>query len=146
MTPKAKSKGMVVQEIGGELLVYDLERNEAHCLNALTSFVWQHADGSVNAARLVELARERGVDGVDDAGIGAALASLSDAHLLDEPMREVPEADLSRRQMIRQVAAVGGVAATVAIASIVAPTPAEAKTKPGGSCGPTVQDCQGDQN
>src|ERR1043165_2555722 len=98
MTPKAKSKGMVVQEIGGELLVYDLERNEAHCLNALTSFVWQHADGSANAARLVALARERGIDGADEAGVGAALASLSDAHMLEEPMPEMPEADLSRRQ------------------------------------------------
>ena len=143
MTPKAKSKGMVVQEIGGELLVYDLERNEAHCLNALTSFVWQHADGSANAARLVAPARERGIDGADEAGVGAALASLSDAHMLEEPMPEMPEADLSRRQMIRQVAAIGGVAATVAIASIVAPTPADAKTRPSNPCG---QDCQGDQN
>jgi hypothetical protein len=134
MSPKAKDKGMVVQEIDSELLVYDLERNEAHHLNTVTSFVWRHADGGTDAARLVELARTQGIEGVDETVVGAALASLSDAHLLVEAVPASAEPDLSRRNMIRQVAAIGGVAATVAITSIVAPTPAQAKTLPDAAC------------
>lgn len=44
--PRARKQGLVVQEMPDELLVYDLDRHKAHCLNQTAAFF-----GSVAMAR-----------------------------------------------------------------------------------------------
>ena len=131
MTPHARSERLVVEEVGGELLVYDLERDQAHCLNAETSFVWRNADGNRSVSQLVEIAGQHFRNDIDEATVLSALESLSDAHLLAHPVSRAADADRqSRRQMIKRVSLAGGIAAAAAITSIAAPTPADAQSLP----------------
>ncbi len=39
--PHGRKDGLVVKELGNETLVYDLERDEAHCLNQTAALVWK---------------------------------------------------------------------------------------------------------
>jgi len=38
-------KRAYVKQADGEVLIYDLERNKAHCLNNTAARVWQYCDG-----------------------------------------------------------------------------------------------------
>ena len=42
MKPRARTEGLVVTELPDELLVYDLERHRAHCLNPTAALVFKH--------------------------------------------------------------------------------------------------------
>ena len=43
--PKTRSTQIFVQELPDELVVYDVERNEVHCLNGSAARVWALCDG-----------------------------------------------------------------------------------------------------
>ena len=45
LVPKARHNKLVIQELEDEVLVYDLERNQAHCLNRTAALIWEHCDG-----------------------------------------------------------------------------------------------------
>ena len=42
MKPRARTEGLVVTELPDELLVYDLERHRAYCLNPTAALVFKH--------------------------------------------------------------------------------------------------------
>ena len=42
---------LVIDELPDEVLVYDLDRHKAHCLNQTAALVWQHCDGKMAIAR-----------------------------------------------------------------------------------------------
>jgi len=44
--PQARSEDLVIQDIGDEVLVYDLTRHKAHCLNRTAALVWRKCDGT----------------------------------------------------------------------------------------------------
>ena len=48
--PISRSNGLVIHEIPGEVLVYDLNSNKAHCLNEPAAFVWKYCDGTHSIA------------------------------------------------------------------------------------------------
>ncbi|HJZ82776.1 MAG TPA: PqqD family peptide modification chaperone [Pyrinomonadaceae bacterium] len=50
--PRARSENLVIRELDDETLVYDMERDEAHCLNQTAALVWQRCDGRTTATRL----------------------------------------------------------------------------------------------
>ena len=45
LKPLARSEGLVVEEVGDELLVADPLSSRAHSLNAFAARVWQACDG-----------------------------------------------------------------------------------------------------
>ena len=45
LAPRRRQDRLVVRELGDELLVYDLDRHRACCLNASAALVWRHCDG-----------------------------------------------------------------------------------------------------
>jgi hypothetical protein len=124
MKPRARTQGLVVTELPDELLVYDLERHRAHCLNPTAALVFKHCDGRRSVAQIARiLRRELDVDApADESLVWLSLDRLERARLLEE--REAAPAAPSRRELVRRVALV---AATLpVIATILAPTPAEA--------------------
>ncbi len=134
--PLARKEGLVIQELPDEVLVYDLGRDRAHCLNETAAFVWQRCDGRTSA---VEIARSLGQKvnaPVDEKVVWFAIDQLGRNHLMASlPVPPQSVAGLNRREMVRVL----GIAAAVAVpvvASIVAPAPAEAATcvGSGGSC------------
>ncbi len=110
--PTARQGGLVVKDLPDELLIYDLDRDKAHCLNQTAAFVWKQCDGqtTIGEAR-ARLEQEFGFV-VDEAMIWLALEQLEKFDLLQErikpPKRMNP---VSRRALIRSV----GLAAVIAV-------------------------------
>ncbi len=48
--PLARKNELIIQELPEELLVYDLARHKAHCLNKTSAFIWKHCDGETTVA------------------------------------------------------------------------------------------------
>ncbi len=143
--PLARKEGLVIQELPDEVLVYDLDRDRAHCLNETAAFVWQRCDGRTST---VEIARSLGKKvnaPVDEKVVWFAIDQLGRNHLMST--RPVPPqmiAGLNRREMVRALGLAAAVAVPVVV-SIVAPTPAQATTcvAQNGSCASGQICCQG---
>ena len=43
--PLARRQGIVIKEVDNEVLIYDLERDKAHCLNPSAAAIWRRCDG-----------------------------------------------------------------------------------------------------
>jgi len=144
--PRARQEGLVIEELAGEVLVYDSERDKAHCLNQTAALVWKYCDGRTTASSMARrLERELKTSKVDEKVVWFALDQLSKDHLLDETF--VPPGilnGLSRRQMVR-VLGIAAVVAVPLVTTIVVPT-ARAATScqaPGSQCGTSSQCCSG---
>src|ERR1700674_441139 len=80
--PLARKAGLVIQELPDEVLVYDLERDRAHCLNQTAAFVWQRCDGRTSTG---EIARSLGQEvnaAVDEKVVWFAIDQLGRNHLM----------------------------------------------------------------
>ena len=135
MKPLARSTGLVIRELPGEIVVYDKECHRANCLNRTAAFVFRRADGSRSAAEIAALLGP----GVGENVVHAALALLAAAGLLEaghEASASVPAASIpSRRRVLRQVG-LGAAVLAPAVASLLVPSPAEAAATciPAASC------------
>lgn len=146
VVPRARSKGLVVERLGDETLVYDTDRDEAHHLNPTAAAVFELCDGRATVNQLTEQAAKRLGPPVDSETVCEALEMLA-ATMLLAATPSVPSG-VSRRDMVRQVAVVGAGAAFAGplIKSIVAPTPAQAQTgctQNGGVCDVDSECCSG---
>ena len=120
--PKARSEDLIVQEVDDEVLVYDVDSANAHCLSADAAAVWRAADGQKSEAMLADE-----LD-LDAEVVTRALAELEEKALLEAPA--IVQANGNghsngdtRREFGLKSAKVGGaVAAGPMIYSIVAPT------------------------
>jgi hypothetical protein len=138
--PKARDDALVVERVDRELLVYDLERDKAHCLNEAAALVFRNCDGQRGVGELAERVSAESGQPVDEQVVLRALVRLSDEHLLAEPLSPPSGREWSRRQVLKRAGVAGAAAglALPAVKSIVAPTPAEAQascTTAGGACG-----------
>ena len=139
MTPPTRKEGFVVKELPDEILVYDTESHQAHCLNPTAAFVWKHCDGEKSVEQIAELLHaELDVRDAEEL-VWWALRRLEKARLLTEPVSPPPKvARRSRRELVRRLGLVGGLSVLLpVVSSIVAPTPAEAAGTcvPFGGCG-----------
>jgi hypothetical protein len=132
--PARRTEGLLVTEVMGEVLVYDLERHRAHCLNPPAAVVFKHCDGTLSVADLARVLRRELGAPADPECVWLALDRLAEAELLQARVSRPARAGrLSRRALIRRI----GVAVLLpAVTSVVAPTPAEAAA----TC---VSDCTG---
>src|SRR6266496_3279497 len=122
--PKARRENLIVQELPDELLIYDEERDRAHCLNQTASTIWQKCDGRTSVEEITRFLSEKAKSPVPDQVVWYALQQFERNHLLAEEIAPPPAlAGLNRRQMVRAL----GIAAVVAVplvTSILAPVPA----------------------
>jgi hypothetical protein len=114
--PLARQKGLVVQEIPGETLVYDMNSNRAHCLNRSAALVWRECDGRTSVDEIVGRLE---ADGFTAELVWFALDQLSDRDLLENRTAR-HFTNRSRREVIKKLGLATVMAAPV-IASIVAP-------------------------
>ena len=145
LIPEARRAGLVVQELSGEVLVYDRERNKAHCLNSTAARVWEYCDGKTSVAQIA-----RAIEGeinapVDEDVIWLAVEQLSKTRLLQEGAK-LPEhkSGLSRREVMKRIGLAAAVALPV-VTSIIAPTAAQAANciPSGQACTTAAQCCSG---
>jgi len=143
--PKARAGGVVVRELGEEVLVYDLETHRAVCLNGAAAAVWRLCDGRRTPDDIRRALGKTAHGAVPEEFVWLALEQLGRDRLLEARVpRPAALAGLSRREMIRRVGLAAGLALP-AVASIVAPTPADAASciQSGGPCADSAECCQG---
>ena len=135
LQPRARTEGLVINDLTDEVLVYDLKRDKAHCLNQTAAAVWKLCDGQRTAAQIASLISrqesERGSEVsahvMTEQMVWLALEQLGRDHLLEERMTwpaAIPH--LSRREVMRL--GLGAAIAVPIIVSISAPPPAQAGT------------------
>jgi Coenzyme PQQ synthesis protein D (PqqD) len=140
MNPRGRRDQLLVEELPGELLVYDLVHNKAHCLNQTASFVWQQCDGATSVPEIAaRLPRELGLP-ADDALVWLALAQLGRAGLLHDQAPPTGRKLLGRRDLIRKLGLTGSLAMLLPLVSTaMIPAAAEAASNP---CTPPDCKCQ----
>ena len=145
--PKARKEKLIVKEVDGEVLVYDLTNDKAHCLNNTSALVWRHCDGRNSVTDISQLLAAETKTEANDAIVWLALDELQKFDLLEvAPITPAYLSGMSRRQWVRNV----GLAAIAlpVIISIAAPN-AQAQgscVNPGGrapgvACGSNNQCC-----
>lgn len=131
--PIARTERLVIQEMPGEILVYDLETDKAHCLNRTAAAVWKFCDGKNTVADIRRRLAETSGKPVGEDLIWLAIDCLNESRLLEnQPPVFV---NRNRREVIKKI----GLAAVVAlplITSLVAPKAAHAGSTCnfGGAC------------
>lgn len=126
--PRARRDGLVVQKLPDETLVYDLQRDRAHCLNRTAALIWQHCDGRTTVADLAKALEEQTGLPADEAVVWMALERLGKAHLLQERMTPPGGTGRhTRREVLRRLGLTAGLAILLPVVqSIVAPEAVQA--------------------
>jgi hypothetical protein len=139
--PRARTNRLVTRDLGDELLVYDLERHKAYCLNQVAMQVFRHCDGETTVPDMaLRIGGALGLP-VDEQAVRLGLVRLEKAHLLDGPVGQTLHT--SRRDMLRTL----GRAAVVVVplvTAITVPTSAQAASGcrgPGELCPNGKSDC-----
>ena len=146
--PRTRRTQLLVQELPDEVLIYDMERNEVHCLNGSAARVWALCDGEKTIAEIARLIAagldpESGdaleVDAAE-ALVWCAVDQFVERHLLENPIErdDADEPDdrvgrssaLTRREMMMGLGLIVGMIPVVD--SIVSPPAAMAAS--GTSC------------
>jgi coenzyme PQQ synthesis protein D (PqqD) len=125
--PKARKADLVTRQIPGELLVYDLKRHKAFCLNDAAASVWKNCNGKRTVKDLaLALEKDRQAP-VDDKVIWLALDQLEKSNLLQATAtRPAGFLPVSRRSLLR-----AGIITAVTlplVTMITAPVAAQAAT------------------
>jgi coenzyme PQQ synthesis protein D (PqqD) len=134
--PRMREHGLIIDDLPDEVLVYDLDRHQAHCLNRSAALVWRGCDGKSSPAEIARsLTAELDTQFSEDLVL-LALNQLEKLHLLEQPAALPAQfAVLSRRQMVRRLGFATAVAVPL-VTSIVAPTAVQAAT-----CQPSGNPC-----
>lgn len=107
--PKARKKGLVIQEMPDEVLVYDLDEHKAHCLNSTAAKVWQACDGEKEIFEIAKLLNNTDSKVAEDL-VWLAIDQLNQNNLLENEVSSKFEG-MTRRDVIKKV----GIAAAVSL-------------------------------
>ncbi len=129
--PAARREQLVVEHVKDEVLVYDLERDQASCLNTTAALVWKYADGKTSVSEIADkMSRELGML-VDVRVVWYALEQLNKKHLLQDRVAiPVEYSRMSRRDFLMKAGIIGAAVAIPVVIALAAPSAAMA-----GSCG-----------
>jgi len=123
--PPARVDQLIVKELTDEVLVYDLKRHSAHCLNKTSAIIWKHCDGKTSIAQMTRvLERELAAAHVDEDVIWLALRQLRRFHLLEEQSENFAMIKVTRRDLVRKY--IPAALTLPLILSIPSPTAAQA--------------------
>ena len=126
--PVARDEGLLIEHVADEVVVYDGDSKEAHCLSPLPAVVFTHSDGYRTVEDLAEVASVKLGENVTPDRVIDALSQLEERDLL--------KGGINRRQMLRKSAIAGGVvAAAPLISSVFAPAALAANSA---TCGPLI--------
>ena len=136
--PQARTENLVIRELDDETLVYDMQRDEAHCLNQTAALVWKNCDGRTTATRAARTLKKELDAPVDADLVWLAVKQLQRFHLVDVS-RKSPA--VSRRDLVLKYAPAA--LALPVILSISTPAAAQAAScgSGGAPCGPGFPTC-----
>ena len=118
--PRAREEGLIIKYLPEEVLVYDLVREKAHCLNPTAALVWKYCDGDKTARQIKDAMEQETQTRIDERLVWLALEQLEAFDLIvGEIQRPATLKDMSRRELIRRV----GVTAVAAAKYVEAASP-----------------------
>ena len=126
--PIVRTDQLVCEDVSEECVIYDAREKKAHHLNSTLTWIWRRCDGNTTIEALADsFAQEFNVtDGLPVLITG--LEQLEARELLDNPvdlnLLAAEQAAISRRAVVA-----GGSVLMPLVVSILAPTPAAAKSK-----------------
>ena len=135
-SPKIRSTQIFVQELPDELVVYDVERNEVHCLNGTAARVWTLCDGKRSVTEIAQLLGTDLEPEAAEALVWVALDQFAEKQLLEHVSSQADlyrPAEMTRRQMVVTAGLIVGLLPVVD--SIIAP-PAALAASPVFACTP----------
>jgi hypothetical protein len=141
--PLARSENVVVESVGDETVIYDVESHVAHALMPLAAAVYAYADGKNTAAEIAELAAYRLDTTVTEADVLDAVAQLEAISMLSSPVLDV-NTGLSRRQALKTFAAAGaGSMLVLSVATSAASASATCTSVPSNANGTCTKNAMG---
>ena len=157
--PESRTNDIVVQELEGEVLVYDLIKNKAFCLNKTSAIIWQNCNGQRTIEEIAEYTGKELESLISKETIQLALEQFRTDDLLKSNNRIENYLDgLSRREIIKRVG-LSSLVALPLVSSLVAPKVTTAQSMcamaplangcpcmtqgscASGCCGPTSNGC-----
>lgn len=119
--PLSRQDRIVVQDIDGEVLIYDLDKSKAFCLNPTSAFIWRACDGTRTVEEIrSHVSKKLGATPSEDL-VWLAIEQLNREKLLvDAPNTREHFGGLSRRDVIRRIG-VGSMVALPIVAGLAAP-------------------------
>jgi hypothetical protein len=114
-----------------ERVIYDTGNKKVHHLNPTMTWVWDHCDGSRTIDELIAaLQRDTGCDDAR-ALITSGLKQLAEANLVEPGSVDRTALEVQQSTVSRRAAVIAGISmAGPIMTSILAPTPAAAKSHP----------------
>jgi coenzyme PQQ synthesis protein D (PqqD) len=119
LLPRSRTDNLVIRELDDETLVYDTERDQAHCLNQTAALVWAQCDGKTTAVQAAHSLKAKLDASVDTDLVWLAVKQLERFHLVET---NGTSPSVSRRHLVLKYAPAA--LALPVIMSISAPTPA----------------------
>lgn len=133
--PLSRHADLLIQDLGDEMLVYDLNLNKAFSLNNTCSVVWQECDGKKTVSQISQAVGKKLKTSVNADLVWFAIDELKKMDLMDNGNDLISDFNnVSRRDAIKKVG-MGTMIALPVISSLVAPTAAVA----GSACTATCQ-------
>lgn len=123
--PEARTDDVLVEDVDGETLVYDLESHDAHCLNPTAALVWRRCDGRTTVRDMVPLLAQVGLP-EDESLVWMALNRLEKAGLIGSVEIPEPKSAFSRKEVLRVLGTAAIAVLLPVVTSVVAPTAAAA--------------------
>ena len=148
--PLSRTNDIVVHNLNGEVLIYDLKINKAFCLNETSALVWQACDGTKSVSEISQSLSKKLSEPANEDLVWLALDQLKQENLLANSEEIVSNfSGMSRREVIRKVG-LGTMIALPIVSGLIAPTAAMAQSllppgapagtvngSPGTNCGNT---------
>lgn len=126
--PKVDSTRFVVQELPGELLLYNLATNKAYALNQTSALVWQNCTGRDTVSEMADNLTRESRAAITEELIWLTLERLNNDGLINIDERSiVKEIKLKRRELLKKVC-LTTVAALPVVHSLMAPKAASAQS------------------
>lgn len=133
--PQARRSNIVVEELNNEVLLYDLDSDQASCLNETAALVWKYADGKTSVNEIAARMSKELKTPVDTRVVWYAVEQLNKKNLLQERVA-VPATygHMTRRDFLVKAGVVGAIVAIPVVISLAVPKPAMAALSCAGPC------------
>lgn len=124
--PVSRKDNIVTQELDGEVLIYDLAKNKAFCLNETSALVWEMCDGNKSVSEISEGVSKKLNSPANEDLVWLAIDQLKKENLIANG-EELPNnfEGVNRREVIKKVGLASMIALPV-VAGLIAPTAAHA--------------------
>lgn len=127
--PISLKSNVLVQELEKELLLYDLERNKAFCLNETSLIIWNLCDGQNTVEDIRRQVSLQLKTQVPEEIIWLALHDLKNEKLLSNSQEfKINFNGLTRREVIKKIGFTT-IAALPLISTVISPTAAAAQSQ-----------------